>query len=178
MAKPLVSKASNVSDSTLQKHIRAISSLKTTLDSAQGEYRSALKAAKAEGVKTAMLIAALAAKRRDADDVTSDLRDYVRYLALLNMPVHQMDLFASAGAEFEEIEPAADDEHRQWQAHEDGVEAGARGNDQRTNPFEAGTFSHQAWMDGWMKGQESLLPKAGVKKASTRRNRNAAGFEH
>jgi predicted DNA-binding ribbon-helix-helix protein len=179
MAKSLVSKASNVSDATLQKHIRAISGLKTTLESAQGEYRAGLKAAKAEGVNTGMLIAALAAKRREPEDVNGDLRNYVRYLALLNMPVHQLDLFASANVKVhdvpddEESEAGDEDsEHAQWQAHEEGVAAGARSDDQSTNPHEPGTILADHWSTGWMKGQESLIPKAGVKKASVRRSRN------
>src|SRR4051812_34566281 len=86
---------SNVSDATLKKHIRAVSALKHTLETAQGEYRAALKAAKTEGINTGQLIAAMAAKKREVEDVHGDLKDYVRYLALFDMPVEQLDLFGA-----------------------------------------------------------------------------------
>lgn len=182
MARRLVSKSSNVSDATLQKHIRAISGFKTTLESAQGEYRAALKAAKSDGVNTGQLIAAFSAKKREAEDVTGDLRQYLRYLALLNMPMTQGDLFAGAAdaepddgdAEgSEDGEGGEDTEHQQWEAQQAGFKAGAEGAFKTTNPYGPG-FQHDAWHAGWMKGQETLVTKGGVKRASARRQRSPA----
>lgn len=176
MSKPLVTKASNVSDSTLQKHIRAISGLKIALDSAQGEYRAALKSAKSEGVRTSMLIAAFQSKKREIEDVEADLRDYVRYCALMNMPLVQMEMFAappnkgSQPADDDDDDPEAA-EHRTWQAQEAGVKAGTEGKFQTENPHIDGSHEWEAWKAGWMKGQETLLPKSGVKKANPRKGR-------
>ena len=188
MAKPLVEKASNVSDATLQKHIRVIAGLKTTLDSAQGDYRAALKAAKREGVNTGQLIAAMGAKKRELEDVQSDLKQYIRYLGLLNMPVVQLELFHAAGpdgaapgsgneedADNDDAEAATDSrtEHAIWQAGEDGHKMGARGEPADANPHDDGML-RDAWREGWAKGQATLSPRNGVKRASARRNRTAA----
>ena len=197
MAKPLVEKSNNVSDATLQKHIRAISGLKQTLESAQGDYRAALKSAKRDGVNTGQLIAAMGAKKRELEDVQSDLRQYVRYLGLLNMPVVQLDLFHAGGPNgstapapqsdddedkgSETAEPFARDdedgedartEHAIWQAGEAGQKAGGLGLAMSANPHDAGML-RDAWEQGWHKGAATLTPRNGIKRASPRRNRTA-----
>lgn len=176
MSKPLVSKASNVSDSTLQKHIRAISGLKEALESAQGEYRAGLKAAKSDGVRTSMLIAAFSAKKREIEDVQADHRDYIRYCALMNMPIIQLEMFGTPPKKGSEPDADEDEdpeaaEHRTWQAQEAGVKAGTEGKFQTENPHIDGSFEWEAWKSGWMQGQETLLPKSGVKKANPRKGR-------
>lgn len=179
MAQALVDRASNVSDATLQKHIRAVSGFKETLETANAEYRASLKAAKKEGVNTGELIKAMAAKKRELEDVGRDLKQYVRYLGLMNMPVRQLDLFGadqadpSASDASDEDDIDAETEQRIWEANGAGQTAGSDGKPMTANPHEAGML-REAWQQGWMKSQAALAPKNGVKKASTRRSRTAA----
>jgi ribosome modulation factor len=181
MAKALTDKASNVSDTTINKHIRSVTSLKAAADSAHGEYRAALKAAKTDGVDTKELTEALKAKRLEPEDVVRSLHTRIRYLALVNVPVHQMDLFGGAASVGE---PAIADEdldedeaeHARWEAQEVGHKAGLDGDLKENNPHPPGSFRNQAWHGGWKTGQEQLAKgPAGVKKASTRRTRRPAG---
>ena len=176
MAKALVEKSHNLTDGTIQKHIRAITGLKAALDSANGEYRAAVKAAKSDGVKTSQLLAAMSAKKREQEDVTSDLRDYVRYLGLFNMPVTQMDLFGTGGSEEETNDEGGGVEHTRWEAEQAGKKAGSDGRPHSDNPHNQGTELAQAWHTGWSRSQEQLArgKKPGVKAASTRRGRSAA----
>ena len=180
MAKRLTTAASNVSDATIQKHIRAITGLKTDLDSAQGDYRAALKAAKTAGINTGQLIAAMAAKKREVEDVKGDFRSYLRYLQLCEVPI-QLDMFGAAAAKTadDEDEGGGEDEgsdegseQSQWSANEAGVKAGKAGETKETNPHTRGSLEHQAWITGWTQGQETLIEKGGVKAASPRRSRS------
>lgn len=181
MAKALTDKASNVSDGTIKQHIREVTTLKEAAESAHGEYRAALKAAKADGVDTKELTEALKARKREPEDVVRSLHTRIRYLALVNIPVHQMDLFGGAAS----IGPAVvadedlneeDAEHARWEAQEVGHKAGLDGDVKENNPHPPGTFRNQAWFGGWKTGQEQLAKgPAGVKKASTRRTRRPAG---
>lgn len=179
MAKQLRDKSSNVPDAVIQKHIRAVSGLKTNLETAQGEYRAGLKAAKTAGINTGQLIAAMAAKKRELEDVQGDFRAYVRYLHLLEVRV-QADMFEDVATVDEEPEeeaeaPDADAESEEqavWQAQEAGLAAGKAGALKETNPYTRGTTQHQVWITHWTKGQETLIEKDGVKAASPRRNRN------
>lgn len=183
MSKVLISKGSNVTDARLQKHIRAISGFKVALDSAQGEYRAGLKAAKTDGINTGQLIAAMAAKKRELDEVKTDFRAFMRYMAVLDMPLHQMDMFGGSGGDDPDPEPEqapasngdeADEEHQAWKAKEDGQVAGSAGRFKEDNPHHQGTALCVAWHEGWAIGQESLLEKDnGTKRATPRRSREA-----
>jgi ribosome modulation factor len=185
MAKALTDKASNVSDATINKHIRTVTSLKAAADSAHGEYRAALKAAKTDGVDTKELTEALKAKRLEPEDVVRSLHTRIRYLALVNIPVHQMDLFGGAvsvgtAALVPDDDLSEEDaEHARWEAQEVGHKAGLDGDVKENNPHVPGTFRHQAWFGGWKTGQEQLAAgPSGIKKASTRRTRRPAAGAH
>jgi hypothetical protein len=179
MAKALVSRDTNVTDATIRKHVQALTGLKLSADSAHAEYRAGLKAAKRDGINTGQFIAAMGAKKREIEDVTADLRNYVRYLSLVNMPVTQTDLFGSSkNTEEAEDEAGELSEHKRWEAEQAGFKAGTEGHLKESNRHTAGSELHQAWHSGWMRGQtqNAMGEKAspGVKKASTRRARSPA----
>jgi ribosome modulation factor len=183
MAKPLVTKAHNVSDATIQKHIRQLTELKSEADSlkdqaksANGHYRAGVKAAKDAGINTDQMIQAMKDKQREASDVIADMRDYIRLIALLNMPVTQMDLFGTEQNDNEAAQPSlhgAPTEHELWDAEQKGKTAGTTGHPKETNPHPPGLALNQAWHRGWIRGQEENArgSRDGVKKASTRRAR-------
>ena len=168
---------SNCTDATIQKFAREILGLKERKDQAASEYQSAWKRAKAAGVKPDPLKAALKAKERDPDDVVADQRAYIRYCALLNIPLTQADLFE--GAPDAEEAPSQDeaDEHARFDANRDGVAAGRAGQSRDANPARPGELRFAAWDAGWLSGQQAIAeemaqPAPVVKKASTRRARN------
>ena len=188
MAQRLV--ASNIADKTIIKHVRALTTSKEALETAQGAYRAALKLAKGDGLKTGLLIQAMAARKRELEDVQSDLRDYTRYLGLLDMPM-QPDLFAAADAdarhdddaEAEDADdpsnaPAADpdDDPARWRAEQLGFKAGEASpgvHPADVVPYAPGARA-TAWALGFERGQASLAPVGGVKKANLRRRRSSA----
>ena len=184
MAKPLVSKASNVLDNTINKHIRLLTALKEEADqlaadatSAKGKYRAGLKAAKADGLNTEMLVKAMNDKKREQEDVTADLKSYVRYLALVNMPVTQMDLFGTGAASAGGAAPPpgmTDQEHHEWEIIEAGKKAGREGDLATNCPHVFGSEDAQLWRRGWDQGTRETADRmatTGMKKASTRRTR-------
>jgi hypothetical protein len=168
VAQSLVNRSSNVSDNTLQKHIKALAAAKEALDEANGEYRAKLKAAKADGCNQKSLIAALTSRKRDVEAVRLDLRDYVRYLGLLSMAMTQQDLFGN-----DDRNAPPDAELSAWQAGQDGATAGKMGRARDDHPYEAGSEHQAAWDKGWLRGQKSIAKglNGNTKIASTRRKR-------
>jgi ribosome modulation factor len=182
MAKNLVSRETNVPDAVIQKHVRLLTGLKLSADSAHAEYRAGLKAAKSDGINTGQIIAAMGAKKRELEDVVADMKNYVRYLSLVNMPVTQTDLFGSSTNQPDDSDDEGEDgeltEHLRWETEQVGFKAGSDGHLKESNPHFAGSARNQAWHEGWMRGQKqnAMGEKAspGVKKASTRRARTPA----
>jgi hypothetical protein len=163
MVLALVNTKSNVSDGTLQKHIKFVTAARELLDTANSDYRTALKAAKSDGINQKQLLAALQSKKRDIDAVRLDLRDYVRYLGLCSMAMTQQDLFGNA-------------DRNSPPAGQAGLSAGKAGRDRQDNPHTLGTEPQVAWDKGWIKGQKTIAKQMGpkAKVASTRRKRGPA----
>ena len=91
------------------------------LKSARGIYRSALKAAKKQGVNQAILIEAMRIKTiADETEEAMHFRDLGRYLRYLNSPLAQFNLFDDAPTE---VSPDARAKHDDWEAHEAGYRA-------------------------------------------------------
>jgi hypothetical protein len=162
--------------------MRTCADARLGMEEASGVYRRAVKKAKQDGVNTRQLAAALAAKKHDVDKVRGNLRDYVRYLSLVNMPVHQGDLFGSGA------EPAApvvtEGEHAEWEAGTAGRSAGRAGADRSINPHEPGSATFAAWDKSWTSGQESIAAEMTTKVRGganggrrKRRDEGAAGLQ-
>jgi hypothetical protein len=170
----LHNKQSNVPDAVIQNHLQICGRAKSDVDEANGRHRAALKQAKAAGVNQRMLTAVLRDVRKDADVITINLRDYIRYRALMDMPVSQADLFGmlsvpgGVAAASEEIDVSAAFHH--------GQAAGRTGKARDGNPYDG--EARKAFDDGWLSGQREIaaeLGEGGVKHASTRRQRRSRG---
>jgi hypothetical protein len=176
VAKRLQSAETNVPDAVIQKFIREISGAREALDSANGEYRATIKAAKGAGINQRQLLAALKHSRRDPEQVAIDDRDLARYRALLNMPVHQLSLFGG-GDDAAPAEPSLIDgeptDHQLWEATEAGKIAGRTGGDVNSGPEHPGL--DKAWRAGFKFGLKAIAQEMapGVKVASTRKKRDA-----
>jgi hypothetical protein len=169
---------SNVPDAVIQKHIRLITGAREQLDEANGEYRSALKAAKKDGINQKQLIAALLSKKRDQEAVAQDTRDYVRYLGLCMIRLTQADLFGDAPA-MPEPRDLDDDltEHDRWEVSKLGEAAGKAGRGRDENPNPHGTEAYAVWDKAYLDGQTVIAKGLGPKRkiASTRRKRTTNG---
>jgi ribosome modulation factor len=175
---------SNVTDDVILLHSRAIANARTALDSANGVYRAAVKAAKADGIDTAELLAALKVKKGDPDMADLSLRNHIRYRKLLSVPVK----WAADGQgewDMEALDPETDvsDEAQREQddfdAFGDGKKAGLESFSMTTCPHPAGSEDHQTWMLGWQEGQTQLLKgKAPAAEAApARRGRKTKGID-
>jgi hypothetical protein len=177
VAKKLQSSDGNVPDAVIQKFIREVSGAREALDTANGEYRAALKAAKGAGINQKQLLAAMADARRDPGQVAIDDRDHARYRALLHMPVHQMELFGGGGDDAPKEASLVNGEptdHQLWEATEAGKTAGKTGGDVNANPHEHPAM-HAAWARGFKAGLSAIAREMapGASVAPTRRRRES-----
>lgn len=177
VAKKLQSSDSNIADAVVQKFIREVSGAREALETANGAYRATLKAAKGAGINQKQLLAAMADARRDPDQVAIDDRDHARYRALLNMPVHQMELFGGGGDQAPDQPSLVDGEptdHQLWEATEAGKTAGRTGGDVGANPHENAGLN-AAWARGFKAGLSAIAREMapGASVAPTRRRRES-----
>lgn len=159
---------SNVPADIILLHSRAIERAKADLDSANGTYRSTIKAAKSAGVNTKPLLNALKAKKGDPAMADLELRDEIRYRAILNVPVSWAQDGQGQMLFGDEVSADAEDARDEFDDIEDGKKAGLDGHSLTTNPHEAGTERYQNWAGGWKDGQTELLKKGQKKQSATK----------
>lgn len=154
---------SNVSDMTIRKHCRSAAAKKAALDAANGEYRSALKAAKADGVNPADVSWYIATKKRDADDVNAELRRRARVAETMDMGIElQSSLFPEpktprAGAAHARKMTAGPPAHVTARARTLGRAAGAGGVSKEACPYPGGSAEAGAWIEGWTESQTQIV---------------------
>ncbi len=150
----------NLTPEAFLQHYRVIGDAKRVMDrvqdelkSARGIYRSALKAAKKQGVNQAMLIEAMRIKTiADEAEEAIHFRDLGRYLRYLNSPLGaQFGLFDDAPTE---VSPDARAKHDDWEAHEAGYRAAQAGTPVEDCPFPVGSEAAQVWSLGWNEGNK------------------------
>lgn len=161
-------KLDNLSNETIQKHIRFCSDAKSQLEEASGIYRAALKAAKAAGCNQKQLVAVLNDRKKDADQLVIEMRDYVRYAGLVGIAIKQGDLFP---VDSYKVAEAAAQEMEEWQIEEAGCAAGKGGAERGDNKYPPGSPSFAAWDRGYLRGQKMIAAAMGKggKVASTRK---------
>jgi ribosome modulation factor len=137
-----------------------------------GQRRAMLKAAKKAGIQQDVLVRVIADRRRELSDVIDEERTYVRYAALLNMPLHQQDLFPPSE---EPIRFTDDSEEAQKQrifdADDGGYRAGLNGRSIDDNPHHQAEASDEftSWRAGWHRGQAHLAKGLTKPKSQGRR---------
>lgn len=150
----------NLTPEAFLQHYRVIGDAKRVMDrvqdelkSARGIYRSALKAAKKEGVNQTMLIEAMRIKTiADEAEEAMHFRDLGRYLRYLNSPLGaQFGLFDDAQTE---VSPDARAKHDDWEAHEAGYRAAQAGTPIDQCPWPVGSALAQVWSLGWNEGNK------------------------
>jgi ribosome modulation factor/uncharacterized protein (UPF0335 family) len=170
MAEKLETPKSNLTPETFLEHYRAVSRARTVLTEAQAQVRNAMKRAKAAGIATAQLSAAIALTKIDKDRRDADFADLARYMAWLQMPIGtQGALFAG-----EMPKQKAADEHNEFEAEQRGYEDGKAGAAGDNAPYALGSPLHQAWYNGWSRGQAFLAQQMAVDGEKPARGRKKA----
>lgn len=160
----------NVPNETWLEFIREASATKRSIEEATGRHRAVMKRAKAAGCNPAIIASAIAAKRKDAAIVLSEVRDTVRVFNLVGIPLEQHDLFGSWSPL---VTDKAAEAHDRFTADERGYDAGKAGQDRAGNPFTPGSPFHADWDAGWIKGQAAIAERmhSNAKQADASRQR-------
>jgi hypothetical protein len=156
------------------EHARAYRTQKRVCDEATGVLRSLLKAAKADGINTKSMIAAVNCTKLEPEVAIKDLRDQIHWMLMFNMPMTQAELFATSDIEISSKTKALDDE---WDAGDRGYHAGRGGQSIDECPYPGGSPLHVAWRTNWSKGQAAIARELGenVEQASGERARPKRG---
>ena len=151
----------NVPADAFLRHYREIRSLKDAVKDATAAVARAKKAAKAGGINLGAFKLLEHLAELDTDEAELELRDLARYAKWIDLPIGmQGDFFGQPEAEAADAKTAQ--EQREWQAGEDGMQAGKTGTERQPNPFDAGSAEFAAWDRSWLKGHKVWL--AGQKK--------------
>jgi hypothetical protein len=111
----------------------------------------AKKAAKNDGIDLDALKWLEKLAELDTDEAEMQLRHLQIYAKWIKLPIGmQSNMFGEPEAATVDAKAAA--EQREWQAGDDGLEAGKGGRDRDENPHHAGSAEHVAWDKAWTKG--------------------------
>jgi ribosome modulation factor len=151
---------------------RQIRQQKRKCEEENGVLRNIIKRAKTDGQNTKSLLAAIKTTKLDPAVVAADLRDQLRYMAIIRVPMTQAELFGSWDSTVTEKTAREDD---LWDADDKGYHAGRHGVPIEDGPYPAGTERHVHWLKAWHKGQAAIAREMGpdVTQASTTRERPA-----
>jgi hypothetical protein len=148
---------SAASNDTAADYMRQYRTQKRLCEEANGTLRSLIKKAKSDGVNTRSMIEAVKATKLDPDVVTTDLRDQLRYMSIIHVPMTQAALFDWSD-DVSEHTTRQDDE---WDAQDKGYKAGRSGMRIDDVPYEPGTELHVMWREYWHKGQAAIAHELG-----------------
>lgn len=169
---------SNVSNEAIAQFAIEAGKAQREIDEATGRKRAVLKRAKAAGVDTKALLAALALKKLDPDVVLQQQRDLIRYVGIIApyVPMTQAELFQ--GLDTAPLAERAAQDMTTWEAEERGYNAGIAGGGMDDCPFEPGTPAYVAFHEGFIRGQSVIAERmgpAGATQARTSRTKRRSG---
>ena len=130
---------------------------KRLCEEANGVLRNVVKRAKADGVNTKAMIETVKATKLDPEDVARDLKDQMRYMQIVRIPITAEDLLAGWDAEVSSRQQREDD---LWDADDKGYRAGRAGADISEMPYDDPEME-QHWRDAWHKGQAAIARELG-----------------
>lgn len=183
MAERLEGRKSNVSNELIASFAIECEQAQREIDEASGKKRAVLKRAKASGLNTKALLAAISIKKQDDDTTKTEERDRLRYAAIIvpGGPWKQEELFADL--DLRPLNRKAQAAQTDWEMEMTGYQAGRDGHDKSANPHHAGTPGFVKWQAGWQRGQlhlantsdpESNSKVADIGKAKRRSGRDKA----
>jgi ribosome modulation factor len=165
--------SNTISNDAAVDWMRQVRQQKRKCDEENGVLRNILKRAKADGQNTKSMLNAIKASKLDPAEVAADLREQLRLMALIHMPMTQAELFDWDAAVTEKTQRADD----MWDADDKGYRAGRHGAAIEECPYDPGTELHVTWLASWHKGQAAIARELGPdeKQASTARARPKRG---
>lgn len=131
---------------------------KRRCDEENGILRNVLKRAKADGINTKSMVAAVKAANLDHDEVKMGLRDEIFYLGVLHVEMTQSDIFESYDPTTSSATQHDDD---LWDSGTKGYRAGRTGVPAEDCPFDPGTERHVEWLSEWHKGKAAVARELG-----------------
>ena len=143
-------------------YLREATIKKTEAEEKQGEYRAILKRAKADGIEPKVIIAVMAAKKREPEDVERDMLREIEAMRWAGLPIGaQSDMFNSGDGD-SHTTVTQDAAQLEFDANQNGYKAGQSGQEREDNPHPAGSELYVAWERGQKKGNDA---RAAVQKA-------------
>lgn len=136
-------------------YMRKLDNAQNDIDTYVAIKRNIVKAAQKAGVNTAMIEKSRTAKSLNLPDVIQNEKDYIRYCAMRNMPITQVELFGEKSQEEVNADQRSQDE-RTWDAGQAGYAAGKAGRPIEDNPHLQGSEEFAEWRSQWNRGQEHL----------------------
>lgn len=158
----------NVSDETIQEKLGIVLAARVKLNSAQGEYRAAVKACRAVGLEPADVTWYVASRARDVRDIDAATRRRTRLAAVMGLPIgSQLGLFddgetAATKAEHEQIaknNTSLSTEKSIAAAREAGRRHGLEGKS-RVDTYADGSPEQLAYDAAWTAAQAELTQRA------------------
>lgn len=159
-----------VTDDVIRKHALRVAKLKAAVDSANGEYRAALKAAKTDGIDPTDLSWYLSTKKRELEDVTREAQRRARIAVVMQLPLGLIDPTSgkSIATLVEEAmkEPTTGakvkppSQRDAAAAKKAGRVAGSTGKSREDCPM-THPLLKDAWLAGWTMEQEKITRKMG-----------------
>jgi hypothetical protein len=144
---------SNVTDDTIRKHVVACGEKKTALESAQGEYRASLKAAKSDGVSQSAIAWYLRARKLNVEDIDRETRERTRIAKIMLLPIGtQLGFFDDGQGVADGIGPI--------DAHAEGRQAHRNNNERTSNPYPPESKKWHDWDAGWFGEQKKVAERA------------------
>lgn len=132
-----------------------LNDLLNKVESAKGRYKAARKRWKSDGLNLAMYDAVQTLKKQDEADVADNERDRLKYAKWANL-----DLGFQSTFEFTPLTPKEQEQRDMNDATQLGYLAGRRGDERKSNPFQAGTVAYAAFDTGWINGEKEHFDDA------------------
>jgi ribosome modulation factor len=155
---PLDTSGSNTAaNDTAAEHMRLYRQQKRKCEEENGVLRNLIKRAKADGVNTKAMIETVKLTRLDPEVVAQDLKDQLRYMQIIRIPLTAEDLLAGWDAEVSSRQSREDD---LWDADDKGYRAGRNADDIGSVPYDDAERA-QHWTAAWHKGQAAIARELG-----------------
>lgn len=170
-----------VDPETERDYIRKLVTSQQDIDVYVGVHRNVVKQAKKAGINTKQILSSIRARKLNLPEVIQDVKDYIRYCALQNMPITDVELFPGQSAG-EVADQQRSDDGLTWEAGQKGYDAGKAGRKIDEAPFTPGSAEDAEWRLQWRRGQDHLAMQSfarpvGETQASDRRERSSNGTE-
>jgi hypothetical protein len=165
----------NVSNDAIAEFQVAYERVSASIARDSGIRRALIKTARDNGVDTDMAVLAVKTKKKySVQEAAIHLRNLLRSLSLVHMPLAQGDLFDFPKGMSGNVERAR--EH--WDAENQGYLAGQGGGDPDACPFAPGSDQHAIWTRAYQRGGEDHAAQTDTQQVPAARTRRSRRHEN